>query len=257
MATHDKDFLVGLLSAGPAANVDVVRVARTSGGSALHTIASAKLDEYWGDPVLRYSSALQGLFHERVVICEGDADCRFYSAAMDELALGRGQQNIADDTLFVSSNGKNGITKMVGVLADLGVKSSVIVDFDILNNKSTVKSIVSSLGESWSDQLEEAYESAVTHIPRDADQFWKQVKNGGLTNVPRGQATSAFRSLVERLAEARLHVVQIGELEDFYTDVGKGSGWIGAALTGGAHRSAAARILIESVIPEIREDDAS
>lgn len=251
VATHDKDFLIGLLDSGEASAVDVLRVVRSSSGSELRTISSEKLDAYWADPVLKYSNALQGLFHERVVVCEGDADCRFYSAAMEELAIARGLRHISDDTLFVSSNGKNGVAKIIGVLADLGVRAAVIADFDVLDNKATLQSIISGLGGSWTAELDQAYSAMAKHVSSNPQTFWRDAKKGGLSNIPRGEGTKAFKCMIELLAEFRLYVVEGGELEDFYRDEGKGPGWISAALTADAHRSSSAEALLRAVIPEL------
>ena len=34
------------------------------------------------DPLMKYSSVMSGLFHKRVIICEGDSDCMFYSSLL-------------------------------------------------------------------------------------------------------------------------------------------------------------------------------
>lgn len=251
VATHDRDFLIGLLSSDESSAVDVVRIVRGPAGSELRTIPSEKLDSYWADPVLRYSNALQGLFHERVVVCEGDADCRFYSAVMEELAVAKGLRHIADDTLFVSSNGKNGIAKIIGVLADLGVHAAVIADFDVLNSKATLQAIISALDSEWTLEIEDSYVAMAKHVGSNANDFWKTVTKGGMAKIPRGGAFKAFKRIIEILAKSRLHVVQAGELEDFYPEEGKGSGWIGAALTDEAHKSDRAQELLAAVIPEL------
>ena len=35
------------------------------------------------DPLMHYSSVMSGVFHERVIICESDSDCMFYSSILD------------------------------------------------------------------------------------------------------------------------------------------------------------------------------
>lgn len=253
-ATHDKDFLIGLLSAGRNDSLQVLRVARHSDGSSLIATTSDKLNRYWSDPVLRYSNVLQGLFHERVVVCEGDVDCRFYAAACEELATSVGRRQVADNTLFVPSSGKNGMPKLLGVLADLGVHASVVADFDILDSDATLKSILTSLGVPWDDALETIYSSAIKQIPSPAAEFWKKAKKAGLGAVPPGGATQAFAALIDSLRARRLHVVAVGELEDFYRPVGKGTEWLAAALTAGAHRNPDVQSLLAEVVRELRAE---
>ena len=250
-ATHDKDFLIGLLSSGDSKSLQVVRIDRHSDGSSLRATTSDQLVKYWSDPVLRFSNVLQGLFHERVVVCEGDVDCRFYAAAGEELAIKVKRRQVSDNTLFVPSGGKNGMPKLLGVLADLGVHSSVVADFDVLDSAETVKLIVRSLGSDWDADLDAAYSAAVKHIPLPLDKFWRDAKKSGLTAVPRGAATRDFAELIRQLRLRRLHVVTVGELEDFHRPVGKGPEWLPAALTAKAHKSREVRALIAEVIPEL------
>ena len=35
------------------------------------------------DPLMKYSAVMSGLFHKRVIICEGDSDCMFYSSLLE------------------------------------------------------------------------------------------------------------------------------------------------------------------------------
>ncbi|MEJ1088786.1 AAA family ATPase, partial [Microbacterium sp. Mu-80] len=252
-STHDKDFLIGLLSAGRNESLQVLRIDRHSGGSSLRATTSDQLNGYWNDPVLRFSNILQGLFHERVIVCEGDVDCRFYAAVGEELAIQGNRRQITDNTLFVPSSGKNGMPKLLGVLADLGVDASVIADFDVLNSVDTLKAIVCGLGSEWDAELDAAYAAAVKHISVRAAEFWKDAKNAGLNSVPRGEATRAFSDLVEQLRARRLHVVPVGELEDFHRPVGKGPEWLPAALTAGAHKGDDVRKLLAQVIPGLED----
>lgn len=250
-STHDKDFLIGLLSAGKNDSLQVVRIDRHSDSSCLRATTSDQLNGYWGDPVLRFSNVLQGLFHERVIVCEGDVDCRFYAAAGEELAIEVGRRQVTDNTLFVPSSGKNGMPKLLGVLRDLGVDASVIADFDVLDSPDTLRSIIQSLGATWDEEVANAYTSATKHIPSPIDAFWRSTKKGGMTAVPRGDATRDFTALIEQLRARRLHVLTVGELEDLYRPVGKGADWLPAALTADAHKSAGVRALLTQVIPDL------
>jgi len=250
-STHDKDFLIGLLSAGRNDALQVVRVDRHPDGSSFRATTSDQLNDYWGDPVLRFSNVLQGLFHERVIVCEGDVDCRFYAAAGEELAIEINRRQVTDNTLFVPSGGKNGMPKLLGVLGDLGVDASVVADFDVLDSADTLQSIVRSLGTEWDDELANAYAAAAKQIPTPADAFWRATKKSGMSVVPRGDATRDFSRLIELLRFRRLHVLTVGELEDFHRPVGKGPEWLSAALTANAHRSAEVQALLTQVIPDL------
>lgn len=257
VATHDRDFLIGLLNGSKGGRLEILRLTRGEDGARARQLASSNLNEYWSDPTLRYSNVLQGLFHERVVVCEGDRDCRFYAAAADELATSLDKQHVADNTLFIPSSGTGGFAKLLEVLRDLDVTASVITDFDFLDNQVKVEATLVALGESWDERLDSAWLNAMRHIERGKEEtFWKKVHNGGLDQVPPGQATRDFRALVAELGTRRLHVLPVGELEDFYREEGKGAAWVGAALGAEAHKGARVQSLISAVIPELEPSEA-
>jgi hypothetical protein len=58
----------------------------------------------WNTPLLRYSSILDGLFHERVTICEADSDCRFYAAMLDAVIASKGESTRAPLRTFADWN---------------------------------------------------------------------------------------------------------------------------------------------------------
>ncbi len=254
VATHDRDFLIGVLNGSTEGEVQVLRLSRERELAKVRSLSSTELNEYWADPTLRYSNVLQGLFHKRVVICEGDADCRFYQAAADEIAQEEDLQHVADNILFVPSSGTGGFAKLLNVLSQLEVERSAIADFDILMNEAQVRNTIESLGSKWDDEIRDAWMNAIRHVPKDAKAFWEKVKHGGLQQVPPGGASTDFKALLEVLAARHLVLVRVGELEDHYREAGKGSEWINAALTAGAHRGSAARALIRSAVPELTSE---
>ncbi|MFF0134015.1 ATP/GTP-binding protein [Streptomyces mirabilis] len=83
LATHDKNLLTGLLSS--EAEVSIVRLDRgLNGDSQAHQLAVEDVRDLWGDPLLRYTNALDSLFHRLTIVAEADQDCRFYAAALNE-----------------------------------------------------------------------------------------------------------------------------------------------------------------------------
>jgi hypothetical protein len=96
VATHSLDVLLGLLST-VGARVQVVRLTRTSDESRAQVLDPDRLRSLWKDPLLRFSRAFDGLFHEAVVVCEGDTDSQFYSAVAVWLAEHEQNPPVEDD----------------------------------------------------------------------------------------------------------------------------------------------------------------
>jgi energy-coupling factor transporter ATP-binding protein EcfA2 len=270
LASHSADFLQGVLDAAED-KTTVVRLTREGEVNRAAVLPSAQLSEFWADPLLRYSSLLEGLFHEGVVICESDSDCRFYQATLDAYLDRQDQPN--HDLLFSHTGGKHRIPTALDALRPIGVSIEVIADFDVLSEEGLLRSIVERLGGSWTDcetdwrtvkaavdqlgarpgvvavreRIEGIFDGTEenTMTPqlvrniRDASKVedgWARVKRGGLGDLPQGNAAQAGQRLIEALHDIGLHVVPVGELERWAPDIpGHGPAWVSAALEAGVH----------------------
>lgn len=248
VATHDRDLLLGLLDAGESAGVTVLRLTRDGNDNRIHELPPAEIARVWGDPVLRYSNLLQGLFHRRVVICEADADCRFYGAVLDVLSQEQNLRSRSDNTLFVPSGGKQRVASMAKALGALGVDTWTILDFDVLRQRDDLRTIVESLGHGWSETMNANYVRLAEAV--NQGQLWPTVKHQGLSGVPAGQANAAAADLVSALRHIGIVIVPVGEMEDFdKSSALHGSAWVTAMLEAGVHRtSAGARDLLRPLL---------
>lgn len=247
LATHDKDLLIGLLDAADDSNVNLVRLARRANETTITQVDPADVSDVWRNPVLRYSNALQGLFHSKVIVCEGDADCRFYAAAVHSAATLTGQRALSDDTLFVPAAGKGGIPAALQAIARLGVEAWTFPDFDVLKNKSQIRNIVVANGGTWTATMDESY----TLIARSLNQHdrWDAAKEMGLEAIPAGEPYAAALDLLAELTAARVRLVPRGEMESFGKHItGHSSDWVFEALSEGIHQSADVAAYVQPVI---------
>lgn len=276
LATHDRHLLTGLLEGG--APLTVVRVDRFQLGRMAKQIQPSELTELWNEPALRYTNALDGLFHRLVVLVEGDRDARFYSACPDA-AHESGMVDFAgSEVLFVPCNGKGGMSKLTRALSGLGVPLVVTPDIDILANRSELKAIVQSLGADWTESLEDKHSLATSRVERIsaplqvkdihrlvgsyderpltghlADDIrrllrasgggWYLAKSAGIAALGTGGIGHAATELLKELDSIGLVVVSEGELESFAREIGvaKGPSWVAAAIAADAHKTEAAR----------------
>lgn len=144
IATHSADFLRGVLEA-KGRPVRVLRLRREGTENCVSELAPDRIKEVWGDPALRYSNILDGAFHEKVVICEAEGDCRFYGAVADALR-DEDEHPYARDIMFAQSGGKGGIPKLARALKSLDVSVAAVVDFDVLLTPGQLWPIVEALG---------------------------------------------------------------------------------------------------------------
>ena len=239
LATHDRDLLLGLLDGAPNSTINIVRITRVGDVNRLHQLPPDQVAAVWADPVLRYSNVLQGLFHAVAVICEGDADCRFYGATIDEIAIDTDRRAHADDTLLVPSGGKQRIAAMAKSLSRLGVDARAIVDFDVLRKRDDVRNIVVAVGGVWTDEMEADYVALIE--PANKKGLWESLKNQGIAGLPAGPSFVACEKLVKKLSSIGVYIVPVGEMEDFDKSIGlHGAAWVSAMLEAGGHKTCVA-----------------
>jgi AAA domain, putative AbiEii toxin, Type IV TA system/Overcoming lysogenization defect protein-like, TOPRIM domain len=267
IATHSGDVVRGLLE-GDAGRIKILRLNRPeTGPSRVLLLSNEEIQKVWRDPILYHSNILDGLFHERVIVCEADTDCRFYSAMLQAISEAQADAR-RPDFLFVHSGGKDRMPTVVNALRKVGVPVTVIADFDLLRSGGLLKQIVEYLGGSWASVQREAdiVRSAIderrpTHRSTDIKtqietalkevteevfpdrattsiknilktaSAWSIAKGSGRSFVPSGDATTAYGLLDQRLREFGLFVVPVGEVEMFYRPIGgHGTTWLNQVI---------------------------
>ena len=167
LATHSEDFLKGLLDSN-VQNLKIIRIQRKNFINEISVLNSSDINEIWSDSLLRHSNVLGGLFHSKVIICESDSDCRFFSAILSAEYDSLG--NIAPDALFIHCGGKHRVPTVIKALKKLNVPMSIVTDFDVLNNINPIKSIYENLGGTW-NEVEDDWKLVKTEIERKRPEF--------------------------------------------------------------------------------------
>jgi len=133
VVTHSSDLLRGILS--KRQDVDIVRIERSNNTNKIHHLDPIKLENIANDPLLGSSRVLEGLFYKGVVVVEADSDSIFYQRISRKIEL-------ADDIHYTHAHSKQAIPKVAEAYSNLGVKFSVIVDFDILRVRDEFKDLL-------------------------------------------------------------------------------------------------------------------
>ena len=285
VATHSPDVLRGLTNVA-SENLRVLRMQRKGNVNQIKELDKELVREISVDPLMNYSSALSGVFHERVIVCESDADCMFYSSILDLPEINGGRK---PDVLFVHAGGKDRIATLSKTLVELGVPVDVIADIDVINDTNSFRFIVESLGQqsaivvSLADRVKKAVEQRKPELnaievkekiiellenvpqngefPRDSRSkietlfrrasAWGTVKGAGESAIPPGEATKNFQELKELCKEFGLWIVPVGELEGFCKSVGgHGPRWVQKVIEGG---NLAGDVELESARQFVRE----
>lgn len=75
---------------------------------------------------------------ECVVVCEADADCRFFAAVRDGLSLDPAATR-RSDLMFTHCGGKARLAVVIRALREVGVPVKAIADFDILSDEQPLR----------------------------------------------------------------------------------------------------------------------
>ena len=254
IATHSPDVLQGLVGVA-SDRIRLVRIQRDGNVNHIKELNKSIVKNISTDALLNYSSVLSGVFHERVIVCEADSDCMFYSSILDlDEVHGEGHP----DVLFVHANGKDRMPTLAKTLTSLGVPVDIVADIDVIRDETVFQRIVHALDGDWDrierkaravrtaidnskpildrDQIEEHIRDALRDetlserklrsIMRGASS-WEGVKQAGASAIPQGDATQQFQQLQALCAEAGLWIVPVGEMEGFCKSIGgKGPAWV-------------------------------
>ncbi len=178
LATHSEDFLKGLIDADKS-NLKIIRIQRNDNINIVSVLENSEIKKIWDDSLLRHSNILSGLFHSKVVVCESDSDCQFYSSMFSE---GLNIKEAQKDVLFIHCGGKHRVPVAIATLKKLDVPLKVISDFDVLNDETPLRQIYEGLGGMWSE------------VEKD----WKLVK--GTIDAQRPELlTEDFRKEIEKI----------------------------------------------------------
>jgi len=267
IATHSGDVLRGVLDS-ESGRVRVLRICREGDSNRVCLLENSDIKSIWGDPLLRYSNILDGLFHERVIVCESDSDCRFYSAIADAIYESAPEGERKPDVMFTHCGGKDRVALITRSLRALDVPVSAVLDFDVLNAEKPLSDIVEASAGSWSELRKDWLtvnkaignmrpQLGVAEVRRDIDAAlsqekghiltetarktiqdalkasspWATAKSVGTRFIPSGDESQALVRLIEGLERLSIFVVPVGELEQFVKSVGgHGPAWVANAL---------------------------
>ena len=139
----------------------IVRLTRKGEINHAAVLNEQDVKDLWSDPLLRYSNVLDGLFHDAVVLCESDSDCRYYQAVLDAIGAQQPQDDDGEpperglQILFTHCSGKARMSSVIDALSAVKVPVIVVADFDVLREADHVKKFVVSVGGSFEGDIKQ------------------------------------------------------------------------------------------------------
>ena len=220
VATHSVEVLKGILS--KCHDVNIIRITQPKQKqNTINVIDDELLRTILHTPLLRVSRIMEGLFCEKVVITESEADELVYQELIEKLFPQSG-------LYFAHGQNKQTLAEIASLYRDLGINYEVITDFDVLRVTSELSSFLKLM------PMDEKHKQ---HLLSGANQMRQLVNDSvnvdGLSEKEAEDARKAKRDEVyhkigiayfvdmrekilltlEAFSKNHLHIVQTGELE--------------------------------------------
>ncbi|MGD0778576.1 MAG: AAA family ATPase [Candidatus Solibacter sp.] len=160
VATHSADFVRGALLG--STEVAICRLERKGELNNASLLDADQVRQLWSSPLLRSSQAITGMFHEGVVVCEADADARFYEGI---LASVENRFSRPVDLYFVHGGGKGALASLARAYRQLEIPTVVIADLDLLKNEPEYFAVYAALGGTFAD-IQALYRSTASALAK-------------------------------------------------------------------------------------------
>lgn len=230
VATHSVELLKGILSKN-SEDVNIIRITRPQDKqNAFNIIKSNLLNNILNNPLLRVSRVMEGLFCEKVIITESEADELIYQELIEKLFPQSG-------LYFAHAQNKQTLADIASLYKDIGIDYEIVGDFDILRIPKELNNFLSLMSlneiekqeiikqcEQWRESVNESAEIDVSMLPEEKEKIKKQCRN----EVYHKQGISYFseetqkeiKKLLNKLRNHHLHIWSNGELETLLVEYG-------------------------------------
>ena len=220
VATHSVEVLKGVLSQNT--DVNIIRITQpTPGVNEIQVVDNDLLQTILTTPLLRVSRVMEGLFCNKVVITESEADELVYQELSEKLFPQSG-------LYFAHAQNKQTLVDIAKLYQKIGIKYEMITDFDAIRKPSEFQKFLDLMPLtnkekqryiSYSNKLRETVEASVNTEGKTEDEI-KSAKKSARDKVYHECGLSYFsayasqiKSAFEQFSKNHLHILESGELE--------------------------------------------
>lgn len=228
VATHSVEILKGILSKNT--DVNIIRIIQPESNKNRITIIDKEiLTSILETPLLRVSRILEGLFCEKVIVTEAEADELIYQELIEKMWSQSG-------LYFAHGQNKQTLAEIVELYQNIGIQYEVITDFDVLRKNDEFNKFLKKMNldeevkqryRGYIIELREFIESQVdiTGLDKEAQKdVLKKAKDKvyhewGL-NYLEGELKKKIEELLNEMCQQHLHILPSGELETLLVPLG-------------------------------------
>lgn len=228
ISTHSVEILKGILSKNQ--DVNVIRITRSNKNKNSFNILNSKtLETILYNPLLRVSRVLEGIFCEKVVLTEAEADELFYQELIEKLFPNSG-------LFFVHGQNKQTLVSIAKLYQEIRVNYEIITDFDVLRVPNEFFKFLSLMSlndkqkqkiKDYAEKLKKIIEDSVNTEALSEEEIKKEKKKK-LDEVYHQQGIKFFEEEIQKKIKKcfsdfennHLHILETGELETILEDYG-------------------------------------
>lgn len=205
ISTHSVDLLKGILNVDK--DVNIIRITRDNEINHFNLLEKDKIEKIISNPLLSSSNVLNGLFCEKVYICEAESDEEFYQVLHDKI-------DSYDSAFFTHGKNKQTLKDIALSYNDLGIPNFRIYDFDILKDDDFNR----ALNKFISDDVKNEY----INIRKKVNDVLEKrfYTNGGIEKLETVELKETVINMLKELKKMNIIILQKGCLETCFEDLG-------------------------------------
>lgn len=221
ISTHSVNLLKGIIKS--CDDINIIRITRDDNINKITELNQEDLKSILINPLLVSSNVLNGLFCEKVYICEAESDEEFYQLLHDKV-------NPLDSSLFVHGKNKQTLKDIAEVYRKLGIENYRIYDFDILKDEDFNRALNKFIPDTIKNNYIELRKSINSEIINK-----NEYNNLGIRSITDKSKCNELNIMFEELKKRGIIILKNGCLETNLEDVGipfttNKNGWFSNAI---------------------------
>ncbi len=205
ISTHSADLLKGILSVNK--DVNIIRITRDKEFNQFNLLKKEAIEQIISNPMLLSSNILNGLFCEKVYICEAESDEEFFQSLHDKI-------NLYDNAFFTHGKNKQTLKDISKIYNTLSIPNYRIYDFDILKDEDFNKALNTFINEQEKNKYIEIRKKVNEVLKKES------YANGGINDIKEDELRNMVINMFNDLKKSKIIILEYGCLESTLDDLG-------------------------------------
>ena len=205
ISTHSVDLLKGILNVNK--DINVIRITRNNNINEFNLLDRKRIEQIISNPMLSSSNVLNGLFCEKVYICEAESDEEIFQSLHDKV-------NSYDSAFFTHGKNKQTLKDIANAYNELNIPNYRIYDFDILRDEDFNRALNIFIEYKEKDEY--------IKIRKELNSVLEKYHyyNGGISQIKDKKLKIKVTNMLINLKKSKIIILKYGCLENSFCDLG-------------------------------------